>query len=122
MNEPRRFQLDSNGVPPILMHNNAGLLAPKEDKGRDPLQWERDHILDLTYHTDAGELYVPARAIRKMLINGCRFVTDKPKGSSFKSFAPLLEAALVIEEDGLLGIDMAKVQECIMVVNLDPSK
>jgi hypothetical protein len=122
MSDLRRFKMDIEGLTPLVMHSNAALMGPKEDKGRDPLQWERDHLLDMTYRDAAGRLVIPQRAIRKALINACRFVTDKPKGSSFKSFAPLVEAALFVEEDAVLDVSADKVLEYVAIVNLDPSK
>ena len=81
-----RYRLSLKGITPLLMNNNSGLLGPPEDKGRDKAQWEREHITDKLYRNAGGELIIPARAIKAMLIAGCRFVTDKPKGASFKSF------------------------------------
>jgi hypothetical protein len=122
MSEMRRFTLTINGLTAMIMHNNAGLLAPPEDKGRDKLAWEREHMREMAYLNTAGELIVPSRAIRKCLISGCRFVTDKPKGAGFKSFGPLIEATLFVEADAVLFVSADKLIEYIAVVNLDPSK
>lgn len=122
MGDIRRFHLTMSGLTAIVMHNNAGLLAPPEDKGRDKLQWERDHMRDMAYFNDDGALIVPSRAIRKCLINGCRFVTDKPKGASFKTFGPLLEATLFVESDAPLSVSADKLVQYVVVVNLDPGK
>lgn len=122
MSQPRRFHLGITGLTALIMHSNAGLLGPKEDKGRDKLQWERDHMMDRTYRDAQDRLIIPANAIRKMAISACRFVTDKPKGAGFKSFAPLIEAALFVEDDAVLDVSADKVIEHIAIVNLDPSK
>lgn len=122
MSQPRRFHISFTGLTALIMHNNASLLGPKEDKGRDKLQWEREHMMDSTYRDQQGRLIIPANAIRKMAIMACRFVTDKPKGAGFKSFGPLMEAALFVEDDALLNVSADKVIEHIAIVNLDPSK
>jgi len=122
MSQPRRFHAAITGLTALVMHSNAGLLGPKEDKGRDKLQWEREHMMDVTYRDQQGRLVIPANAIRKMAIAACRFVTDKPKGAAFKSFAPLMEAALFVEDDAVLDVSADKIIEFIAVVNLDPSK
>lgn len=122
MSVPRRFQIEISGLTPLVMHSNAGLQGPAVDKGRDKLQWEREHMLDCTYRNPEGQLVIPGHAIRKMAINACRFVTDKPKGAAFKSFGPLIEATLFVEEDAVLDVSVDKVIEYIAVVNLDPSK
>lgn len=122
MSEPRSFTMSLEGVTPIVMNNPANLLEPKVDKGRDPAAWEKEHFLEKTYQNKTGQLVIPARAIRKMLMNGCRFITDKPKGSSFKSFAPLIEAACLVEEDAVIDVPSEKCYPLVMIVNLDPSK
>lgn len=122
MSQPRRFRIQLTGLTPLVMNSNASLLGPKEDKGRDKLQYEREHIMDKTYRDAQGRLVIPANAIRKMAIGACRFVTDKPKGSSFKSFAPLIEAALFIEDDAPLDVTADKITPYEAIVNLDPSK
>lgn len=122
MSDPRRFTMTITGLTSLVMHNPAGLLGDKPDKGRDPAEWEREHFLDLTYRNANGQVIIPGHAIRKMLVNGCRFVTDKPKGSSFKSFGPLVEATLFIEEDAILDVPTDKVIPYVAIVNLNPSK
>ena len=118
----QRFTLRFAGRTPLVMNSNSGLLEGGVDKGRDKAQWERDHFLDLVYKSPSGQLCIPARAIKKMLIVACRFVADKPKGTSFKSFGPLVEAALIIEDDALLDTPIENVIPWTVVVNLDPSK
>lgn len=122
MSQPQRYRMTFTGITPLLMHSNAGLLGPQEDKGRDKLQWEKDHMADLLYRNASGDLVIPARAIKAMLISACRFVTDKPKGTMFKSFGPLIEGAVFIEEDATLDVSPDKVVPYVAVVNLDPSK
>lgn len=122
MSQPRRLHLSITGLTALVMHSNADLLGPTEDKGRDKLQWEREHMMDWTYRDAQGRLVIPANAIRKMAINACRFVTDKPKGASFKSFAPLMEAALFVEDDAVIDVTADKVIAYIAIVNLHPSR
>ncbi len=110
------------GISTLVMNSNAALLDGKEDKGRDPAQYEREHFLDKTYRTDAGALYIPARAIKKSFIEACKFLPEKPKGVSFKSYAPFIQSATLFPEDALLDIAVDKVCPLTLVVNLDPSK
>jgi hypothetical protein len=122
MSDPRRFAISIMGLTALVMNSPAGMLGPPEDKGRDKLEWEKAHMLDLTYRNPAGALIIPTPAVRRMFIAGCRFVTDKPKGTSFKSFAPLIEATLFVEEDAVLDVLADKVVPYIAIVNLNPSK
>ena len=121
MSDPRRFRLNFSGLTALVMHNPASMLLPAQDKGRDKLAWEQAHIMEATYRAADGELILPAAAIRKMLISACRFITDKPKGN-FKSFGPLMEATLFIEEDARLSVTSDKIVPYVAIVNLTPSK
>ncbi len=119
--ESHRFGLHFEGRTPLVMNSNSHLIEGV-DKGRDKAGYEREHFLDLTYRSPKGELYIPARAVKKALIIACRFIADKPRGTSFKSFGPLVEAALIVEEDAALNVSSEKVVPWTVVVNLEPSK
>lgn len=119
--DSNRFSLGAIGGTALVMNNNASLVAPV-DKGPDKDKWEREHFLEKVYRTPSGALCIPSAAWRKAFINACKFVDAKPKGTGFKSFAPLVEAALVIEEDALLGCEDSALIPWTTVVNLDPSK
>ena len=116
-----RYRLLFDGVSPMIMNSNAALLEG-EDKGRDPAKWEREHFLEKCYRDEAGSLVIPARAVKKSFVEACRFVVRKPKGVSFRSYGPLIEAAMVIPTDALLDVPIERVQPLTLVVNLDPSK
>lgn len=118
----RRFLLDFDGRTPLVMNSNSGLLDGGIDKGRDKAQWEREHYLDSIYKNAGGQLFIPSRAVKKALILSCRFIADKPRGTSFKSFGPLIEAAMIVEDDAILNVSVEKVVPWTVVVNLDPSK
>lgn len=122
MSEPIRYRVTLTGITPLLMNSNASLLEAPEDKGRDKLQWEKDHIADKLYTNSEGKLIIQARALKAVLIAACRFVTDKPKGTMFKSFGPLIEGAVFVEDDVVLDVGPDKVVPYVAVVNLDPSK
>lgn len=121
MNGQRQFEAKLDGLTPMLMHSNSGMLGPKPDKGRDLLQWEIDHMMDMTYRDSEGRLIITTAALQKSMINACRFVTDKPKGR-VKSFAPLVEATVFIESDAVLDTPIDKLKPYIAIVSLDPSK
>ena len=120
--ESKRYGLEFQGRTPLVMNSNSALLTGGIDKGRDKAAYEREHYLDAVYRNAGGQLIIPARALKKALINACRFIADKPRGTSFKSFGPLVEAALVIEDDALLDRAETDVVPWTIVVNLDPSK
>ena len=121
----RKFALTMRGITPLVMNSNTGMLDGSEDEKketRDKAGWERDHFMDKTYRTPSGELYIPARAVKKSMIVACKFLPDKPKGTNFKSFGPFIEAATIVEEDALLDVSADKVIPWTVVVSLDPSK
>lgn len=123
--ENKRFVMDIVGQTPLVMNSNSALLEgpKKKPEGvRDHAEWEREHFLDKTYRTASGALCIPERAIKKMLVNGCKFCGQKPKGTSFKSFGPLLEAALIVEGEGVLDTPIDRVVPWTAIVGLDPSK
>jgi len=105
----------------LVMHSNAGLLTPGA-RPADPATYEMEHYRDKLYRSGDGGLVIPARAIKKCLINGCKFITDKPKGLGFKSYGPLVEAVLLVNDDALLSTTLDEVVPWTAVVNLDPSK
>src|SRR4029450_2054496 len=104
-----RYALNLEGVSPLIMNSNTGLLEP-QDKGRDPEARDR------------AQLVIPARAINNALVQACKFMVRKPKGVSFKSYAPFIESAALVPHDALLDVDLAAVIPFSIVVNLDPSK
>jgi hypothetical protein len=123
-----RYALNLEGVSPLIMNSNTGLLEP-QDKGRDPAAWEREHFRERCYVapvaedvSDREQLVIPARAIKKALVQACKFMVRKPKGVSFKSYAPFIESAALVPHDALLDVDLAAVIPFSIVVNLDPSK
>src|SRR5262245_59242877 len=116
--ERNRFKLTFVGQTPLVMNNNTGLLTGV-DKGHDKAKWELDHFMDSTYRTADGVFFIPSRAIKKALTVACKFVPEKPKGAGFKSFSPLVEAALVVEDDAVLDVEVAKVIPWTVIVNLD---
>jgi hypothetical protein len=117
----REFAITLEGLTPLVMHSAAMMLEPKEDKGRDPLQWERENMRKAAYINDAGNLYIPSIAIMKMAIQGCGFVTRKPKGTR-KGWAALLEATLQILDDAVIeNVGADKLVEYVVNVSLNPS-
>jgi hypothetical protein len=118
----RSFRVSIKGITPLVMNSNAALIDGGLDKGRDKAAFEREHFRDLCYQTSAGALYIPARALKKALINATKFTTKKPKGVGFKSYGPLIEAAVLIDADAELSTKLGDVQAWTAVVNLDPSK
>jgi len=119
----KRYRFDVKGMTPLVMNSNAAMaegVAP--DKGRDKLQWERDHMEQLLYRNADGGLIIPSRALKKALVVGSKFAPNlKPKGTNFKSFGPLIDACVIVEDDLTLNDD-AKIEPWVVVVNLDPSK
>ena len=115
-----RYGLTLEGVSPLIMNSNTGIGM---DKGRDPGAWEREHFRERCY-LDASNthLIIPARAVKKALINACRFMVRKPKGVSFKSFGPFIEAAAIVPNDAVIDVPLTSVIPFTIVVNLDPSK
>src|SRR4030095_12018377 len=117
-----RYALTFEGVSPLIMNNNTGLLDGV-DKGRDPAAWEREHFRERCYlDTDGRQLVIPARAQKKAFVQATRFMVRKPKGVSFKSYGPFIEAAAIVPHDALLDVSITDVIPFTMVVNLDPSK
>jgi hypothetical protein len=106
MSEPVRYTLSVTGLTPI-MFNRFPTAEEEADKKstRDKVQFEREHIKNRLYLTADGEPYVPASAVKKMLIRACAFVVEKPKGS-FKSYGPLIDGALFVEDDLVLNVEM----------------
>jgi len=118
----RSFAVRITGITGLVMNSNASLLDGGVDKGRDKAEYERQHFRDLCYRHGNGDLYIPARAIKKCLILGCKFITEKPRGVAFKSYGPIVEAALLVEQDATLSVGIDAVEPWSAVVNLDPSK
>lgn len=120
--EDVRYRLMFEGVSALVMNSNVALLSGGSDKGRDPAAWEREHFREKAYVDDAGQLVIPARAVKKALIEACKFLPEKPKGVSFKSYGPFIQAATLIPGDATLGMRVDQLKPLTLVVNLDPSK
>ena len=120
--ETTTYHLTFTGVSALVMNSNSALMAGREDKGRDPAAFELAHYLDKTYRNEAGQLVIPARAVKKSFVNACRFLPLKPKGVSFKSYGPFIEAATLFPEDAVLDVPIERVRPLTLGVNLDPSK
>jgi len=116
------YTLTIEGVSPLVMNSNAALMNGREDKGRDPAQYEREHFLDKTYRDDGGHLVIPSRALKKSFIEACKFLQMKPKGVAFKSYGPFIQSATLFPEDAVLDVPIEKVKPLTLVVNLDPTK
>lgn len=121
--EDVRYQLEFQGISALVMNNNAALLTGGEDKGRDPQKYEMEHFREKAYTDATGHhLVIPARAIKKAMIDACKFYPKKPKGTNFKSFGPFIQAATIVPEDAPLGLAVDALRPLTLVVNLDPSK
>lgn len=116
------YVLEFEGISALLMNSNAALLTGGENKGRDPAQYELEHFREKAYVDANGQLVIPSRAIKKMAIEACKFYPKKPKGTTFKSFGPFIQAAAIIPNDAPLGISADALRPITLVVNLDPSK
>jgi hypothetical protein len=115
-----RYAVKLEGLSPLVMNSNTGI---GQDKGRDPSQWEREHFRERCYTDASGQqLVIPSRAVKKCLMVACKFMLRKPKGVSFKSYAPFIEAATIVPHDAVLSVPLDKVVPFTVVVNLDPSK
>lgn len=120
--EDTRYTVTCEGVSALVMNSNAALLVG-EDKGRDPAAYEREHFREKAYVADDGKtLVIPARALKKSLIEACKFLPEKPKGVSFRSFGPFIQAATLVPEDLKLRAMVDDLRPLTLVVNLDPSK
>jgi hypothetical protein len=117
-----RYVLELEGISALVMNSNAALLTGGEDKGRDPAAYEREHFRDKAYTDKDGGLVIPARAMKKALIEACKFLPEKPKGVAFKSFGPFIQSATIIPGDIVLEAKLADLKPMTLVVNLDPSK
>jgi hypothetical protein len=120
--EDVRYTLTFEGISALVMNSNAALLGGGEDKGRDPAKYELEHFREKAYTTADGELMIPARAIKKMAIDACKFYPKKPKGTNFKSFGPFIQAATIVPADAALGVTTTALRPLTLVVNLDPTK
>ena len=116
-----RYELRIQGVSGLVM-NKPNLIGGREDKGRDPAKWEQEHFLEKCYRNSLNELIIPGRAIKKALMDACRFIPEKPRGVAFKSFLPFIQSATIITDDAVLDVSEAQVMPLTLVVNLDPSK
>lgn len=114
-----RYSVDARSGTALVMNNNAGIGGKK---GPDPAKWELEHYMDKVYRTPTGRLCIPGAALRKAFVVACKFLDAKPKGAGFKSFGPLVEAALVMEDDAILNVEDQHVVPWTVIVNLDPSK
>lgn len=116
------YTLTITGLTPLLMHSTAWLVNEPEDKptGARAQAWELEHYKELAYTNETGHLIVPAINLKGCIVNACRFMTKKPKGAM--SWAPIVTAALVINEDVDLGIGLDKLTPKGLVVSLQPGK
>src|SRR5262245_51884164 len=117
-----RYELTLEGVSTLIMNNNTSLLTGGEDKGRDPAEYERLHFRDKAYRNEAGALVIPARCLKKCLMEACRFLPEKPKGVAFKSYGPFIQSATLVVNDAVLDKTVEDLFPLTVVVNLDPSK
>ena len=115
-----RYAVKLEGVSPLVMNSNTSIGV---DKGRDPGGWEREHFRERCYTDPSGtQLVIPSRALKKCLMVACKFMVRKPKGVSFKSYAPFIESSLVVPSDAVLDVTLDRVVPFTTMVNLDPSK
>lgn len=115
MSDPKQYTLALEGLTPIMFNRFPQGDEEAEKKSvRDKLQFEVDNIAKRLYLTNDGEVYIPACALKKALVMACRFVVEKPKGS-FKSYGPLIDGALFIEDDVILNVDRKH-----MIVDIRP--
>lgn len=115
-----RYAVKLEGVSPLVMNSNTSIGV---DKGRDPGGWEREHFRERCYTDPSGtQLVIPSRALKKCLMVACKFMVRKPKGVSFKSYAPFIESSLVVPSDAVLNVTLDRVVPFTTMVNLDPSK
>lgn len=119
----RSFEMKLVGITPLVMNSNATLIGGSgKDDTRDKYAWEVEHFRESAYQNSDGSLYIPARSVKKALILSAKFTTKKPKGVSFKSYGPLIEAALLVDSDAALSATVNDLKPWTAVVNLDPSK
>ena len=98
----REFQLNINGLTPLVFNNPDSMMISKEtDKGRDVAEWEQEHWMEKTYGDGNGILWMPSKWIKKALLRGCAFVYLKPPGRS-KSFAPIIQACVMVQSNATL--------------------
>jgi hypothetical protein len=110
------------GETPLVMNNNAIMLDGPVDRGADKAKYDREHYLEKCYRDYKGKLIIPSDAIKAMLVAGCSFITDSPRqyGIRRQSFAPVVDAAVFVRQDGILGITDEKVHPWTAIVNLNP--
>ncbi len=72
-------------------------------------QWEKEHWQQRVYQNGQGKLIVPQKAIRKSFIEATRFSEMKPPGR-MKSWRPLIENCLMVEDDMALDYDSKKLR------------
>ena len=118
------FTMTIEGFSGLIFNSNVELLAFEPvDKGPNKDLYEREHYRERAYATDTGALYIPAIAVRETMIEACRFYPKKPKGTLFKSFGPLVGAALVFADHAMLiGKTLDDLYPYRSVVNLIPSR
>lgn len=122
MSDPVRYTLSVTGLTPIMFNKFPSEIEEAEKKAvRDKLQFERDHIENRLYLTNDGEVFVPSCALKKSLTMACRFVVEKPKGS-FKSYGPLIDGALFIEDDLTLNVERKSMITDVRPVSLNAGR
>jgi len=115
MSDPKQYTISIQGLTPIMFNKFPSTEEEAEKKSvRDKLEFEVEHIKNRLYLTNDGEPYIPACALKKALVMACRFVVEKPKGS-FKSYVPLVDGALFIEDDVILNVERKH-----MIVDIRP--
>jgi hypothetical protein len=115
------YHLGVEGISGLIMNSNHKLIVG-EDKGRDPAAYELEHFREKAYTgPDGQQLIIPARAMKKTFINACRFLPEKPKGVSFKSYGPFIEAATIFPVDFELDATLDQLIPFTNVVSLNPS-
>lgn len=120
--EDTQYVLTFESVSALIMNSNAALLSGGEDKGRDPAAYEREHFRDKAYTDGNGGLVIPARCVKKGLMEACKFLPEKPKGVAFKSYGPFIQSATLVPLDARLSGTVDDLKPFALVVNLDPSK
>ena len=118
------FTMTIEGFSALVFNSNIELLAlTPVDKGTDKDKYEREHYREKAYATDTGDLYIPAAALQEAMIEACRFYPEKPKRTLFKSYGPLVGAALVFADHAMLiGKKIDDLRPFRAVVNLIPSR
>ena len=79
---------------------------PPQGVKLDHEDWEKENWSKKLYTNEHGA-YVPRKMIRAGLIEACRFTQMKPPGR-LKSFKPLVDGCIVVEDDAKLEFNEKK--------------